>query len=208
MKFKSFSSSNTLPNLMMLIFVNAIRVSFIFWVFIGFTTCQKVSKNDNFSEAIGFFAKEKSLAKSYAEIIVEFKKENIDYYGKGVLLYANAKAEYDGLIEQLKANLIRDEELGGSPDFQAKLKKAAETRVAFTSFVSDKFIRDDPQRKNPLILAAIATVPELIDALNKVGKSIWQEYRNVSRERKQEIINLLNTNKWKQFHEISKAVIG
>ena len=83
------------------------------------------------------------------------------------------------------------------------LKNAADQRVAFTSFVTDKIISDDPEKKNPLALAAIAVAPELIDALIKVGKTIWQEYRNVGKERKQEILDQLDTLKWKAFHEIA-----
>jgi hypothetical protein len=185
--------------------LSALRVSFIFLVFIGCATCQKAPENDNFSDAIGFLAKEKSLAKSYAEILVEFREENIDKYGEGIALYANAKAECDGLIEQLKVNLIKGSDLDGSSDFQNKLKNAAEQRVAFTSFVTDNFIGNDPTKKNPIILAAIASAPELIDALTKVGKAIWQEYRNVNAQQKKEILDLLNTQKWKEFNEIKEA---
>jgi hypothetical protein len=168
-------------------------------VFMGCATAQE---KNNFSEAIGFFAKEQSLAENYAVILKEFGKEDIKNYAEGIRLYAEGKAEYDGLIEQLQYDLKAGKALDGSAAFQNKLKNAADKRVAFTSFVTDKIIRDDPERKNPLAIAAIGLAPELIEALTKAGKTIWQEYRNVNKERKQEILDQLDALKWKAFHEI------
>jgi len=177
-------------------------VSF-FCIISFFTGCAAAQEKSDFSEAIGFLAKEQSLAQSYVSILNEFGKDDLKNYAEGIRLYADAKGEFDGLIEQLKYNLKAGKALDDSSDYQSVLKNAADQRVAFTSFVTDKIISDDPERKNPLALAAIAVAPELIDALTKVGKTIWQEYRNVGKERKQEILDQLDTLKWKAFHEIA-----
>ena len=200
MKFKMCRGSLAGVSLMRLICVSIVSFSCIISIFLSCATAQE---KDNFPEAIGILAKEQSLAENYAVILKEFGKEDIKNYAEGIRLYAEAKAEYDGLIEQLIYNLKADKALDTSPDFQNKLKNAADKRVAFTSFVTDKIIRDDPERKNPLAIAAIGLAPELLDALTKVGKTIWQEYRNVNKEQKQEIVDQLDTLKWKAFHEIA-----
>lgn len=200
MKFKLCRGSLASVRLMRLICVSVVSFSCIISFF---TSCATAQEKGNFSEAIGFLAKEQSLAENYAVILKEFGKENIKNYAEGIRLYAEAKAEYDGLIEQLIFNLKEDQALETSPAFQSKMENAADKRVAFTSFVNDKIIRDDPERKNPLAIAAIGLAPELIDALTKAGKTIWQEYRNVKKEKKQEILDQLDTLKWKAFHEIA-----
>lgn len=171
-------------------------------IFAGYGWAQ--GKNE-FSEAIGFLAKEQSLGENYAAILKEFGKEDLSNYAEGIALYANAKAEYDGLIQQLNYELTAGQALDASPAFQNKLKTAADQRVAFTSFVTEKVIRSDPNKKNPLAIAAITAVPELIDALTKVAKSIWQEYRTVKDAEKKAIIEQLDALRWKSFLETGKG---
>lgn len=179
-------------------YVLVVTIEFILLIF---TCCALAQGAGDFSDAIGFLAKEQSLAESYATILKEFGKKDMRVYAQGIELYAKAKAEYDGLIEQLKYNLKAGENLDTSSEFQNKLQTAADRRIAFTVFVSKKVIQSDLNRKNPIAIAAIATVPELIDMLNKVGRSIWQEYCMVVNAQKKEILYQLDELKWKPFQE-------
>ena len=165
--------------------------------------CATAQEESNLAEAIGFLAKEKSLAESYGKILEEFGKDNPNDYVEGIRLYANAKAEYDGLIEQLKWNLSRNEALEQSSKFQGQLQQAAEQRVAFTNFVTESIIKDDPGKKNPLAVAAITAVPALLEALTEVGTSIWNEYRKTSKENQQVIEEKLDSAKWVDFSKIA-----
>lgn len=165
--------------------------------------CATAQDQNYFDEAIGILAKEQSLAESYASILKEFGKDNLKNYAEGIRLYANAKAEFDSLIEQMKYDLRKNEPIDKSSDFKAALNQAAEQRVAFTDFVTDKIIRGKPGRKNPLAVAAIAATPELIKALTEAGKAIWQEYRDGDKKRQQDILEHLETMKWRSFDEIA-----
>ncbi len=156
-------------------------------------------------EAIGFLSKEKSLAESYGAILKEFGKDNLVEYAEGIRLYANAEAEYDGLIEQLKWNLSHNEALDQSSTFKEKLQKAAEQRVAFTKFVTETIISDEQGKKNPLAVAAIAAVPGLIKALTEAGKSIWNEYRKTNKENQKVIEEKLDSAKWDDFSKIMSS---
>lgn len=170
-----------------------------------FVSCAGAQVKNGYSEAFGFLAKEQSLGENYAVILKDFGKEDLGNYAEGIALYANAKAEYDGLIQQLKYNLKAGRPLDSSSDFQSKLETAADQRVAFTSFVTEKVISGDPNRKNPAVIAAIAAVPELVDALTKVTNSIWQEYRSVNDAKKREMIEQLESFSWKPFQDIGKG---
>jgi len=184
------------------VLVSVAAFSCMMWIFAG---CAGAQGKKDFSASIGFLAKEQSLGESYAVILKEFGKEDMRNYAEGIRLYANAKAEYDGLIEQLKSDLKGGQEVDSSSKFQSKLKTAADQRVAFTSFVTEKVIRNDPNRKNPVAIAAIAAVPQLVDALIKVSKSIWQEYQSVNEGQKKEILDQLDKLKWKSFQDTGKG---
>ncbi|MDJ0784761.1 MAG: hypothetical protein QNJ22_22545 [Desulfosarcinaceae bacterium] len=162
-----------------------------------------VTGTKNFAEAIGFMAEERSLAESYASILNEFGKEDVRNYAKGIRLYAEARAKFEGLIEQLEYEIKNNQSPGTSTTFDTKLNQAAKQRVAFTDFVNKKIIRDDPVKKNPLIIAGIAAAPELIEALKEVGKTIWQEYREADQQEQQEILDQLESMKWRDFSEIA-----
>ncbi len=156
----------------------------------------------DFSKAIQLLANEQSLAESYAFILHEFGKEDLSNYATGIRLYADAKAKFDGLIEQLKYDVRSSQSPAASTTLDIKLNQAAKHWVAFTDFVTEEIIRDDPGKKNPVIIAGIAAAPDLIKALSEVGKTIWQEYRDADQQQKQEILDQLESMKWKGFSEI------
>jgi hypothetical protein len=59
-----------------------------------------------FSDAVQVLAREQSAAEQYATILIKFGNKDDAVYRKGIALYAEAKADFDGLIEALKADLI------------------------------------------------------------------------------------------------------
>jgi hypothetical protein len=154
-----------------------------------------------FSEAVGFLAKEQSLAESYAVLVKEFGKQDLENYAEAILLYANAKAEYDGLIEQMKYDLRADRKPDDSSELQNKLRKSADRRVAFTSFVAENVIHRDTNRKIAIVTVAIKAVPDLINALTKSAISIWREYHGLKGSEKKGILDELDMLKWKPFQD-------
>ena len=181
------------------------------WIFIlvilliGMSQAQ-AQNTTGFSDAIGILAQEQSLAESYAAILKEFGRQDVETYARGIQLYANAKAEYDGLIEQMKHDLTMGKPLDNSSEFKLTLENAADQRIAFTDFVSNNIIGDDPDKRGAVALAIISTAGELIPALIKAGTGIWNEYRKSNNQQKQEILAQIDALKWKAFHEIGGGV--
>src|SRR5215472_15601184 len=62
------------------------------------------------SEAIRFFAHEKSAAEQYTVILSTVAKNDVAQYVRGIKLYADAKAEFDGLIAELRFDLLNGQE--------------------------------------------------------------------------------------------------
>ncbi len=159
-------------------------------------------KDKAFAEAIGTLAKEQSVAESYVLLLEDFGKADPRRYARGIQLYAEAKAEFDGLIEQLKYNLTRGNPPNTSPAFETVLRRAAQQRVAFTSHVTE-LLGDGEGRR--AAAGVITSVTALIPALTDAGKTIWQEYRAVKDARRKEMISQLEALKWRPYHEVRAA---
>ncbi len=155
----------------------------------------------SFSDAVQVLAREQSAAEQYAAILIKFGSKDGAVFRKGIGLYTDARADFDGLIEALKADLILGRDPGKSSNLGEKLRLAAEKRIAFTSFVEDKVVGMGAIGILPVVLGV---VPDLVKALTDAGISISKEYRSASKERRNEIRDLLDHLKWRAFAEISK----
>jgi hypothetical protein len=160
---------------------------------------QKSSKNNvPMSDGIRVMAREKSLAESFLVIMNDFGRKDISLYTRGITLYAEAKAEFDGLITQLEHELEQSASLSQSETFNAELKKAVARRIAFTSFVTDTLVPHAEGAKG-LIGDFIKGSAELIKALTDAGISIWREFQSGSEARRKEIKQELESLRWPQF---------
>ncbi len=65
----------------------------------------------------------------------------------GIQLYADAKAEFDGLIAQLRLDIIEGRDPTKSAKFDAALQAAAKSRIAFTNFVGDEIVPENRGRE-------------------------------------------------------------
>ena len=162
--------------------------------------CADDTRQQDFAEAVRLLAKEQSLAEGYVPLLEDFGRNNPRQYAKGIRLYAEAKAEFDGLIEQLKSNLLQGMEPASSEDFKRALQTAAQQRTAFTRHVNSLLGEEDTGKRAGW---ALASAPELISSLTEAGKTIWQEYRAAKDDKRREIINQLNALKWKSYYAAS-----
>ncbi len=117
------------------------------------------------SDAIRFLGHEKSAAEQYGVILITVAKDNPGLYVRGIKLYADAKADFDGLIAELRFDLQSGEDPAKSAKFNEALKGAAEKRVAFTSFVSGEV--DKLGGARPGLPDVITAVPELVKAITE-----------------------------------------
>jgi hypothetical protein len=152
-------------------------------------------------EAMRFLAHEKSAAEQYAVILSTLGKNDAALYVRGIELYADAKAEFDGLIAQLRIELQRGQEPAGSVKFNQALKGAAEKRIVFTSFVSGEV--DKLQGARPGLEDLIQVVPDLVKAITEAGLSIWKGFREARKERRDSILNELELLRWRSFAELA-----
>jgi hypothetical protein len=154
-----------------------------------------------------YFKKEQSLAENYAGLPKGFGKQDITTYARGIQRYAEAKAEFDGLIEQLLAALRQREPPDTSPAFQQQLEHAAQRRVAFTEFIRQEVLSKVPEGTRSL--AAILAIPgviggvtELAKGLKDAGAAVWQAYRESAEQERAALLGQLEALRWKPFEEI------
>jgi hypothetical protein len=103
---------------------------------------QPTSSNEaTLGKAVGVLAHEKSAAEQYAAILATVGKSDIALYVRGIQLYADAKAEFDALIAELKFDLNTGKDPARSALFNGALQGAAEKRVAFTCELAQRPIR-------------------------------------------------------------------
>jgi hypothetical protein len=104
-----------------------------------------VSQVNPLAEAMGYLKKEQSLAESYAGLLKGFGKQDVATYARGIQRYAEAKAEFDGLLEQLLVALRQKESPDTSTAFVQKLETAAKRRVEFTGFIAQEVLSKVPE---------------------------------------------------------------
>jgi hypothetical protein len=113
------------------------------------------------SDAVAVLERERSAAEQYAVILATVGRKDVILYVRGIQLYADAKADFDGLIAQLRLDLIEGRDPGQSSKFEAALQAAAEKRIAFTNFVSDQ-IAGQIQGARPGLADVVKVVPDLV----------------------------------------------
>jgi hypothetical protein len=154
------------------------------------------------ADAVQVLAREQSVAEQYAVILDRLGRNDPSRYVQGIVRYTDAKADFDGLIEALKTDLIEDRDLASSAKFADALHAAAEKRVAFTAFVTNEIVGANAGARGSLPI--VPGLPDLITGLTKAGISIWREYRAAGKEKRDEIRDELDHLKWKSFADIAK----
>ena len=155
------------------------------------------------SEAVGVLEHERSAAEQYAVMLDRFGRADTSRYVQGISRYAEAKATFDGLIEALKTELIQHHDPMKSLNVPPALQAAAEKRIAFTTFVADEVVGNKEGGRG-LLYDVIRIVPDLIKKLTELGISIWHEFRDTGKARRDQILDQLDHLKWKAFADIAK----
>ena len=153
--------------------------------------------------AVGVLEREKSAAEQYALVLDRFGKTDTTRYVQGITRYAEAKADFDGLIEALKTDLVQRRDPTASPRFSEALRVAAEKRIAFTNFVEE--VVGDKEGARGWIYDVVRVVPDLVKALTDAGISIWREVHDAHQARRDQILDQIEHLKWKAFADIAKT---
>lgn len=154
------------------------------------------------SDAIGTLGQERTYAEFGARMLKAHAADDIE----GRRLYAQAKAAFDGLIEQLLTDLAQNRDPALSPAFRQRLDEAVTKRVAFSDYADRAVKTKLPQGAKPLWIDALAQIPaDLIKALFDGGLSIWREWRGAGKERRDQIASRLEAQRWKPFADVAPA---
>lgn len=154
--------------------------------------------------AIRVLATEKSAAEQYGVILATVGKADTATYVRGIQLYADAKAEFDGLIAELRFELQSGSDLAASTKFADVLKGAAEKRIAFTSFVTTEVV-DKLQGTKPGLPEVLEAVPELVKAITDAGLAIWKAFDDAGNDQRELILKELEQLQWKSFADLTAA---
>ena len=162
------------------------------------------SKEAEIAKAIGVLAHEKSAAEQYAVILATVGKSDVALYVRGIQLYADAKAEFDAMIAELKYSLTAGQDLARSDIFAGALQGAAQKRIAFTSFVSSEVI-DKLKGARPGLPDVINAIPELVKTITDSGLAIWKAFHDAGKEQRDAILNEVNHLQWRSFAELANS---
>ena len=113
-------------------------------------------------------------------------KKDMSRYVEGIRLYSEAKADFDGLLEQLKYDLNEGRDPKNSAQFGQVLEAAAQKRVAFTDFVIQNIL-GNVQGARPGLPDVISAVPDLVKVLIDAGFNIWKEFQAGNKQRRDDI---------------------
>jgi hypothetical protein len=162
----------------------------------------QASNGQSLSEAVGVLEKERSDAEQYAVILATVGRKNVDAYVRGIQLYADAKSDFDGLISQIRFDLVQGHDPTKSPKFSAAIDAAAKSRIAFTNFVSDEVVGKAEGAK-PGLIDVVKVVPELVTAITDAGLKIWNTYASEGKERRDAILEEIDHLRWKSFADLA-----
>lgn len=163
-------------------------------------------RDKSLGTAIGAFGKEQALAEGYVGLMKTIGQKMFTEYADGIRFYAQARADFNALIEQLKYQMIQGTPLDNSKAFEAALNLAVKRRMEFTSQV-DKMVdmyKKEGQEVRFGVSDYIKGASELIKVLVDAGKTIWTEYRSIQENRRKETIAQLESLKWKSFADIAR----
>jgi hypothetical protein len=162
------------------------------------------SSEATLAKAVGVLAHEKSAAEQYAVILATAGKSDTALYVHGIQLYADAKAEFDAMIAELKFDLTTGQDPTNSAVFTGALQGAAQKRIAFTSFVSREVV-DKLSGAKPGLPDVIEAVPKLVTAITDSGMSIWKAFHDASKERRDAILSEVDQLQWRSFADLAKT---
>jgi hypothetical protein len=119
-------------------------------------------------------------------------------------LYADAKAEFDALIAELRFDLTTGQDPAHSAVFTRALREAAQKRIAFTSFVS-RWVVDKLSGAKPGLPDVIEAVPELVKTITDSGLTIWKAFHDAGKERREAILSEVDQLQWRSFGDLAKT---
>ena len=140
------------------------------------------------------------MGESYARFLHEHGRDKAGTYAQGILLYAQAKAAFDGIIEEAKGYLTEGVMLADVEGLEDRIQAAVNRRTEFTDYVTEKVVGEMTGTKFAIgdLLKPAELLKELVNGL----RALWQEYRGVQDTRRKELWQQLDALKWRAFDNL------
>jgi hypothetical protein len=153
------------------------------------------------AQGIGILAQYKSSAEQHALLLVglaaadDITKEN---YRTGQSLYAEAKAAFDGWIDQLIFEVQSPKTAGPSHQYDRMQEKAQSKGDAFVKFVRQQFLGEGRRGETADVLKNVFA------SMKEVGQSIWKGATHVGGPDRTQVIEQLQGYKWSPFQRLEQ----
>jgi hypothetical protein len=154
------------------------------------------------AQGIGVLSEYKSNAEQHAQILVGLATEEDitkDEYRKGQSLYAQAKAGFDGWIDQLIFVVQSGKTQLLSPQYESIQMEAKAKGDAFTKYVQEQFLGNPRGEVGDAFKSVFASI-------NDVARGIVKGFSNVSPTDQPEVIKKLEGYKWPEFRTIEQGL--
>lgn len=181
-------------------FMSGLTVILILLVALGPSSTAWAKLPKSLSSDIAKIAQQKSRGEDFAKRLKEANAEKEikkEPFEKGKNLYIEAKAAFDGLITKLIMDLKAGGKAEPSNEEKALLQEAIAKSEEFTNYV-DKLLYGESRGAVEVALI----IKGIFDALFPVVSKTWKEYREASKQQKEEIIKELNDLRWQDFAKI------
>jgi hypothetical protein len=157
------------------------------------------SDDIGWQEAVARLAHERTLAETCVGLLK--KRGDAGAIDRGALAYADAKAEYDGIISGLAVALASREQPSSLPDLETRLRRGFQKRVAFCDSVKPLLPAQTAGEKGLIDTIVGGTVGPLIDAV----KAIWLRIRDDNALMRKTIETQLEATTWRDFGSVPPA---
>jgi hypothetical protein len=150
-------------------------------------------------DAVARLAQERTLAETCAGLLKKYGDAGA--VDRGKLDYADAKAEYDGIVAGLDVALASNDRPASLPDLEARLRRGFDKRQAFCSSVQKLLPPPKTGEKSPIADIVSGAVGPVIDAV----KAIWLRTRDDNALMRKTIETQLEATRWASFAAVSPS---
>jgi hypothetical protein len=160
-------------------------------------------------EAMGVLARERELAESAGGLLKAHARDTAAM-ARGRLLYGEAKAASDALIERLLVAVREADDPDHSPDLRAALVEAVVRRESFTAHSREQLPATEGTRSATIValiaaLAAAKPAAEAVKALADAISTLWKTGREGRELDRQALTTRLTAQRWRVFTDLPEV---
>jgi hypothetical protein len=151
------------------------------------------------SEAVNAIETQRLKAEQWASILKRDEKTiTPTAYMRAVSLYIEASAAFNGLIEEMKTDLIAGLGSEKDPKYKNLIESVSLRSAQFTEYVEGLYVPERERTSLPIIAGSIQIAIDVTKFVIEIG----QRSKDRKEKHRNEIIKKLNSLKWKPFDEI------